>query len=92
MAAPNRTLTLDDLADTSEVGDWKMHNLRMTCSHAASPGWLIVEDDMLTLTTAGLRAPQVAGLTRGEGGWSTHSTGTPKFGGLHLKPTSVGQP
>jgi hypothetical protein len=69
-----------------------MPNFRMACSYAASPGWLIVEDDMLTLTTAGLRAPQVAGLTRGEGGWSTHSTGTPKFGGLHLKPTSVGQP
>lgn len=61
-----RTLTLDDLADTSEVGDWKMPNFRMACcSYAASPGWLIVEDDMLTMTTAGLRAAQVAGLTRG---------------------------
>ena len=57
MAAPNRTLTLDDLADTSEVGDWKMPNFRMACcSYAASPGWLIVEDDVLTLTTAGLAA------------------------------------
>jgi hypothetical protein len=49
-------LTLDDLAETSEVGDWKMPDFRMACSYAASQGWLIVEDDALTLTTAGLAA------------------------------------
>ena len=48
------TLTLDDLAETSEIGDWKMPDFRAACAYAASQGWLIVEDDTLTLTTAGL--------------------------------------
>ena len=30
------TLTLDDLAETSEVGDSKMPDFRMACSYAAS--------------------------------------------------------
>jgi hypothetical protein len=47
------SLTLDDLVDTSEVGDWKMPDFRMACSYAASQGWLIVQDDTLTLTIAG---------------------------------------
>ena len=46
------TLTLDDLAET--VGDWKMPEFKLACSYAASQGWLIVQDDVLTLTTAGL--------------------------------------
>jgi hypothetical protein len=50
------TLTLDDLAETSEVGDWKMPDFKTACVYAASQGWLIVEDNMLTLTTAGLAA------------------------------------
>jgi hypothetical protein len=50
------TLTLDDLAETSEVGDWKMPDFKLACSYAASQGWLIVQDDVLTLTTAGLAA------------------------------------
>ena len=50
------TLTLDDLAETSEVGDWKMPDFKAACSYAASQGWLIVQDDVLTLTTAGLAA------------------------------------
>jgi hypothetical protein len=50
------TLTLDDLAETSEIGDWKMPAFKAACSFAASQGWLIVEDDTLTLTTAGLAA------------------------------------
>ena len=33
-------LTLDDLAETSEVGDWKMADFRSACSYAASQGWL----------------------------------------------------
>ena len=50
------TLTLDDLAETSEIGDWKMPDFKAACTYAASQGWLIVEDDTLTLTTAGLAA------------------------------------
>ena len=33
-----------------------MPDFRMACTYAASQGWLIVEDDTLTLTTAGLGA------------------------------------
>jgi hypothetical protein len=50
------TLLLDDLAETSEVGDWKMPDYKMACTYAASQGWLIIKDDSLTLTTAGLAA------------------------------------
>jgi hypothetical protein len=49
------TLTLDDLAE-SAIGDWQMPTFRMACAYAASQGWLIVENDAVTLTTAGLRA------------------------------------
>ncbi len=49
-------LSLGDLAETSEVGDWKMPDFRMACAYAVSQGWLIDEDDALTLTTAGLAA------------------------------------
>jgi hypothetical protein len=49
------TLTLDDLAETP-IGDRKMPDFKMACSNAASQGWLIVENDRLTLTTAGLAA------------------------------------
>src|ERR1700733_2906340 len=49
-------LTLDDLVETSEVGDWKMPDFRAACTYVASQGWLIVRDDTLTLTTAGLAA------------------------------------
>jgi hypothetical protein len=49
-------LTLDDLAETSEVGDWKMPAFKAACAYAVSQGWLIVRNDTLTLTTAGLRA------------------------------------
>ena len=37
-------------------GDWKMRAFKPACTYAASQGWLIVEDDVLTLTTAGLEA------------------------------------
>jgi hypothetical protein len=50
------TLTLHDLAETSEVGDWKMPDFKAGCAYAVSQGWLIVENDTLTLTTAGLTA------------------------------------
>jgi hypothetical protein len=50
------SLTLDDLAKTSEIGDWKMPDFKAACSYAASQGWLIVLDDLVALTTAGLAA------------------------------------
>jgi hypothetical protein len=31
-----------------------MPDFKAACSYAASRGWLIVQDDVLTLTTAGL--------------------------------------
>ena len=46
-------LTLDDLADTG-IGDWKMPDFKAACTYAASQGWLIVRDDTVTPTTAGL--------------------------------------
>ena len=49
------TLALDDLAETA-IGDWKMPDFKAACAYAASQGWLIVQDDTLTLTTAGLAA------------------------------------
>jgi hypothetical protein len=49
------TLTLDDLAE-SEIGDWKMPDSKAACAYAASQGWLIVEDDAVTLSVAGLAA------------------------------------
>jgi hypothetical protein len=49
-------LELDDLSETSEVGDWKMADFKMACGYAASQGWLKIEGDTLTLTTAGLAA------------------------------------
>jgi hypothetical protein len=50
MLPDRRTLTLD------EIGDWKMPDFKLACAYAASQDWLIVEDDALTLTTAGLGA------------------------------------
>jgi len=49
------TLTLDDLAET-EIGDWSMPDFKAACAYAASQGWLMVQDDAVTLTTAGLAA------------------------------------
>jgi hypothetical protein len=48
-------LTLDDLAET-EIGDWSMPDFRAACAYATSQGWLIVQNDVLRLTIAGLRA------------------------------------
>jgi hypothetical protein len=47
---------LDDLAETSEVGDWKMPDFKMACTYAASQGWLVIEGNALMLTTAGSAA------------------------------------
>ena len=49
------TVSLDDL-EATEVGDWKMPDFKAACAYAASQGWLIVQDDGVTLTTAGLAA------------------------------------
>jgi hypothetical protein len=49
-------LALDDLAETTEIGDWKMPDFKGACTFAASQGWLVIEKDGLTLTTAGLAA------------------------------------
>jgi hypothetical protein len=49
-------VVLDDLAETSEVGDWMMPDFKMACTYAASQGWLVIEGDTLTLTTAGSAA------------------------------------
>jgi hypothetical protein len=49
------SLRLDDLAD-SEIGDWTMPTYRVACRYAAAQGWLVIGDDRLTLTIAGLRA------------------------------------
>lgn len=48
-------LTLADL-EATEIGDWKMPDFKSACLYAASQGWLVVADDTLTLTTAGLAA------------------------------------
>jgi hypothetical protein len=45
-------VVLDDLAETSEVGDWMMPDFKMACTYAASQGWLVIDGDTLTLTTA----------------------------------------
>jgi hypothetical protein len=49
-------LSVNDLVETSEIGDWKMPDFKMACTYAASQGWLIVADDGLTLTAARLAA------------------------------------
>jgi hypothetical protein len=49
------TLALRDLTETA-IGGWKMPDFRAACAYAASQGWLIVEDEKLTLTAAGLAA------------------------------------
>jgi hypothetical protein len=37
------TVTVDDLAETSEIGNWKMPDFKAACAYAASQGWLIVQ-------------------------------------------------
>ncbi len=50
-----QTLSLDDLAET-EIGDWTIPEFKAACAYAASQGWVIVGDDTVMLTTAGLAA------------------------------------
>ncbi len=49
------TLCLDDL-EATDIDDWKMPDYKAACAYAVSQGWLIIESDTLTLTTAGLAA------------------------------------
>ncbi len=48
-------VSLNDL-EATEIGDWTMPDFRAACAYSASQGWLIVRDDGVTLTTAGLAA------------------------------------
>jgi hypothetical protein len=49
-------VSLDDLAETSEIGDWKLPDFKVAFAYAASQGWLVIEGDELMLTTAGSAA------------------------------------
>jgi hypothetical protein len=49
------TLSLDDL-EATEIGDWKMSDYKAACAYAVSQGWLVINDDTLMLTMAGLAA------------------------------------
>ena len=49
-------VSLDDLAETSEVSDWKMPDFKIACAYAASQGWLVIDRDTLIPTTAGSAA------------------------------------
>ena len=49
-------LDFDDLAETTEIGDWKMPDFKSACAYGTAQGWLVIEGDTLTLTTAGFAA------------------------------------
>jgi len=49
-------LNLDDLVETSDIGDWKMSEFESARAYAAAQGWLTIEDNGLRLTAAGLAA------------------------------------
>ena len=55
------TLTLDDLAETPRSVTGRCPTSRPPVRTRRSQGWLIVEDDVLTLTTAGLAAAWATG-------------------------------
>jgi hypothetical protein len=48
-------LTLDNL-EATEIGDWTMPEFKTACAYSAAQGWLIVQGNLLTLTTTGLAA------------------------------------
>lgn len=47
--------SLDGL-EATEIGDWTMTNFKAACAYSVSQGWLVVQSDVLVLTTAGLAA------------------------------------
>jgi hypothetical protein len=49
-------LTLDDLIETSDIGDWKMSVFETARTYAVAQGWLVIEGDSMRLTTAGSAA------------------------------------
>ena len=49
-------LDLNELVETTEIGDWKMPDFKSACADGTAQGWLIIEGDTLTLTTAGFAA------------------------------------
>jgi hypothetical protein len=49
-------LTLDDLIQTTGIGDWKMSAFETARTYAVAQGWLVMEGDSMRLTTAGLAA------------------------------------
>jgi hypothetical protein len=49
-------LTLDDLIETTDIGDWKMSVFETARTYAAAQGWLVIEGDSMRLTTAGSAA------------------------------------
>jgi hypothetical protein len=49
-------LTLDDLIETTDIGDWKMSVFEAARNYAVAQGWLVIEGDSMRLTTAGSAA------------------------------------
>ena len=49
-------LTLDDLIETTDIGDWKMSVFETARTYAAAQGWLVIEGNSMRLTNAGLAA------------------------------------
>ena len=49
-------LTLVDLIETTDVGDWNMAVFETARSYAAAQGWFVIEGDDMRLTTAGAAA------------------------------------
>ena len=49
-------LTLDDLIETTDIGDCKMSAFESARAYAAAQGWLVIEDGGMRLTTAGSAA------------------------------------
>jgi hypothetical protein len=47
---------IGDLADTTEIGDWKMPDFKIACAYAAAQNWLVLGNNTLTLAPAGLAA------------------------------------
>jgi hypothetical protein len=49
-------LTLDNLIETTDIGEWKMSAFEAARTHAVAQGWLVIEGDSMRLTIAGSAA------------------------------------
>jgi hypothetical protein len=49
-------LTLDDLIETTDIGDWKMSVFETARTYAVAQGWLVIEGNSMRLTTSGSAA------------------------------------